>query len=58
MIERGVARTENLLVESRAFNLSAYGQVDLVHETVEIDVAVKPFQTIDRQEKGRQHKIT
>jgi prepilin-type processing-associated H-X9-DG protein len=48
MIERGVARTENLLVESRAFNLSAYGQVDLVHETVEIDVAVKPFQTIDR----------
>ena len=47
-IDRGVARTENLLVESRAFNLSAHGQVDLANETVDINVAVKPFQTVDK----------
>jgi autotransporter translocation and assembly factor TamB len=47
-IDRGIARTENLLLESRAFNLSAHGQVDLVNETVEMNVAVKPFQTVDK----------
>ncbi|MCK7478023.1 MAG: AsmA-like C-terminal region-containing protein [Candidatus Moduliflexus flocculans] len=47
-IDRGVARTENLLLESRAFNLSAHGQVDLPNETIDMNVAVKPFQTLDK----------
>jgi len=47
-IDRGVARTENLLLESRAFNLSAQGQVDLVNEMIDMNVAVKPFQTVDK----------
>jgi AsmA-like C-terminal region len=47
-IDRGVARTENLLLESRAFNLSAHGQIDLVNESVDINVAVKPFQSVDK----------
>jgi uncharacterized protein YhdP len=47
-IDRGIARTENLLLESRAFNLSAHGQVDLVNETIDISMAVKPFQTVDK----------
>lgn len=48
VIEQGVARTENWLLESPAFNVSAVGQVDLVHESVEAVVAVKPFQTVDK----------
>jgi autotransporter translocation and assembly factor TamB len=47
-IDRGVARTENLLLESRAFNVSAHGHVDLPNETIDMNVAVKPFQTLDR----------
>jgi uncharacterized protein YhdP len=47
-IEDGVAHTENLRLESPAFTLSAYGRVNLVTETVQMDIAVKPFQTMDR----------
>jgi len=47
-IDRGVARTENLLLESRAFNLSAHGQVDLVNQTLDVNAAVKPFQSVDK----------
>ncbi len=47
-IEHGVARTENLLFESRAFDLSAVGKVNLVEETIEMDLAVRPFQNVDR----------
>ena len=47
-IDRGVARTENLLLESRAFNVSAHGYVDLPSETIDMNLAVKPFQTLDR----------
>jgi len=47
-IEHGVARTENLLFESRAFNLSAVGEVNLVEETIKMDLAVRPFQNVDR----------
>ena len=47
-IEQGVARTENLLFESRAFNLSAVGEVNLVEKTIEMDLAVRPFQNVDR----------
>ena len=48
VIEGGVAKTANLLLESRAFNASAQGQVDLVSRMIDMDVAVKPFQTLDR----------
>jgi uncharacterized protein YhdP len=47
-IERGVARTENLLFESRAFDVSAVGEVNLVEETIKMDLAVRPFQNVDR----------
>ena len=47
-IEDGVARTENLLLESPAFTLSAHGHINLVTETVRMDIAVKPLQTVDR----------
>jgi hypothetical protein len=48
VIDGGVARTENLLLESPAFHLSAVGQVDLTDETVEMDVAVKPLRAVDK----------
>ncbi len=47
-IEQGVARTENVLLESPAFLLSAHGDVDLVKETLEMDMAVKPLHIADR----------
>ena len=47
-IEHGVARTENFLFESRAFNLSAVGEVNLVEDTIEMNLAVRPFQNLDR----------
>jgi uncharacterized protein YhdP len=47
-IEQGVARTENVLLESRAFLLSAHGHVNLVNETLEMDMAVKPLHIADR----------
>jgi uncharacterized protein involved in outer membrane biogenesis len=47
-IDQGIARTENLLFESRAFNMSAVGQIHLVEETIEMDLAVKPFQNVDK----------
>jgi len=46
-IERGVARTENLLFESRAFDMSAVGEVNLVEKTIGMDLAVRPFQNVD-----------
>jgi hypothetical protein len=46
-IQAGVAKTENLLLESRAMKVTAHGQVNLVDETVDLDVAVKPLQTLD-----------
>ena len=47
-IEDGVARTENLLLEGPAFTLSAHGHINLVNEVVRMDIAVKPFQTVNR----------
>jgi autotransporter translocation and assembly factor TamB len=47
-IEDGVARTENLLLEGPAFTLSAHGHINLANEVVRMDIAVKPFQTVDR----------
>jgi autotransporter translocation and assembly factor TamB len=47
-IARGIARTDNLVLESRAMKMNAVGQVNLVDDTVDMTVAVKPFQNIDR----------
>jgi uncharacterized protein YhdP len=47
-ITGGVARTENLVLESRAMKLNAVGQVSVAEDTVDLTVAVKPFQNVDR----------
>ncbi len=47
-IGRGIARTENLVLDSPAMKVNAVGQVDLADETADLTVAVKPFQTVDR----------
>lgn len=47
-IERGIARTENLVLDSPAMKVNAVGQVNLVDDTVDLTVAAKPFQTVDR----------
>jgi hypothetical protein len=46
-IERGMGRTEDCLLEARPFNASAVGRVDLAEQTVDLEVAIKPFQTLD-----------
>ena len=47
-IARGIAHTENLVLDSRAMKISAVGNVNLAEDTVELTVAVKPFQNVDR----------
>jgi hypothetical protein len=47
-IERGIARTENLVLDSQPMKVNAVGQVNLVEDTVDLTVAVKPLQTVDR----------
>jgi len=46
-ISQGVARTQNLVLESPAMKLTAVGSVNLVAETVDMAVAVRPFQNVD-----------
>ena len=46
-ISQGVARTENLVLESPAMKLTAVGSVNLVAETMDMAVAVRPFQNVD-----------
>lgn len=46
-VARGVARTENLILEAPAASASAVGRLDLVDETLDVDVAVRPFQNVD-----------
>jgi autotransporter translocation and assembly factor TamB len=46
-IAHGVARTENLVLDSRAMKMNAVGTLDLADETVDLTVAVKPLQNID-----------
>jgi uncharacterized protein YhdP len=46
-ITQGVARTENLVLDSPAMKLTAVGSVNLVAETVDMAVAVRPFQNVD-----------
>jgi uncharacterized protein YhdP len=47
-IDRGVARTQNLLLDSRALKASAVGQVSFAEDTVEVTVGIRPFQNVDR----------
>ena len=47
-IAQGIARTENLILDSRAMKANAVGTVDLDKQTVDMTVAVKPFQNVDR----------
>ena len=46
-MSQGVARTENLVLESPAMKLTAVGSVNLAAETVDMAVAVRPFQNMD-----------
>jgi autotransporter translocation and assembly factor TamB len=43
----GVAHTEDLLLDAPAMKVNAVGAVSLADETVDLQVAVKPFQTVD-----------
>lgn len=47
-IERGTARTENFILDSPAMKMNAVGTADLAGETVDLTVAAKPFQNVDR----------
>ena len=47
-IERGRARTENLVLKSPAVRMTAVGSVDLAGKTVDMTVGVQPFQSLDR----------
>lgn len=46
-IQRGIARTEDLILESRAMKVNAVGAVNLAEDSVNMTVALKPFQTVD-----------
>ena len=46
-ITQGVARTQNLVLESPAMKLTAVGSINLAAETVDMAVAVRPFQNVD-----------
>jgi autotransporter translocation and assembly factor TamB len=43
----GIARTEDLVLDSRAIKLSAVGSVNLAEDTLDLTVAVRPFQNVD-----------
>jgi hypothetical protein len=46
-IERGVARTENLVLKSPAMRMTAVGSINLAQKTVELAMGVQPFQHLD-----------
>jgi autotransporter translocation and assembly factor TamB len=46
-ITRGIARTENLVLDSPAYKANAVGLVNFADSSVDVTVAVKPFQTVD-----------
>lgn len=46
-IQHGIARTENLVLDSRAMKVNAVGTVNLAEDTLDLKVAIKPFQTVD-----------
>ncbi len=47
-IAGGIARTDDLVLDSRAMRASAVGAVNLAEDTVDLTVAVRPFQNVDR----------
>ena len=47
-ISNGIARTDDLVLDSRAMKVSAVGAINLAEETVDLTVAVRPFQNVDR----------
>jgi hypothetical protein len=46
-IERGRARTENLVLKSPAMRMTALGSINLAGKTVDMAVGVQPFQNLD-----------
>jgi autotransporter translocation and assembly factor TamB len=47
-IADGVARTDNLVLDSRAMKISAVGAVNFAEDTVDLTVAARPFQNVDQ----------
>ena len=47
-IQKGIARTEDLCLDSDAISLIIRGQADLNHQTFDIDIGVRPLQTLDK----------
>jgi hypothetical protein len=46
-IAKGVARTENLLVDSNAMKIGIIGEADLVREELDLTVSLHPMGTVD-----------
>jgi autotransporter translocation and assembly factor TamB len=46
-IRRGIARTQNLVLDSPAYKANAVGLLNLAESSVDVTVAVKPFQNVD-----------
>ena len=46
-IAKGVARTENLLVDSDAMKISIIGEADIARETLDLTVCLHPMGTVD-----------
>ncbi|MBI4665048.1 MAG: AsmA-like C-terminal domain-containing protein [Nitrospinae bacterium] len=47
-VKGGVARTENLMVDSEAMRISAIGGYDIGANTVDAQIGIMPFVTVDR----------
>ncbi len=46
-IARGIARTENLLVDSDAMKISVIGEADIAREALDLTVCLHPMETVD-----------
>jgi uncharacterized protein YhdP len=46
-VERGVARTQDLRLDSNAMKVTAVGGIDLADETLDLALAVQPLQRLD-----------
>lgn len=47
-LNQGVLRTEDLLVDSHAMNMSVVGNMDLVVNRLDLVLAIRPLQTVDK----------
>jgi len=47
-IKDGIASTQNLYLDSNAINLSAVGKLDLVKNEIDLNIGVRPLQTVDK----------